>query len=102
MRGAKKDSKRGARKGKLVKLSPEDRVRMTRLYEEMLSRLREMNLIVSRNLNKPMPTSTEDLETALSSSGGGGPSFPRVEGRPNTYKVDGGCYDFDQGLCYPC
>jgi hypothetical protein len=46
-------------KGKFVKLATEDRSRMSRLYEETLSRIREMELIISRNLNKTMSPSAE-------------------------------------------
>jgi len=58
------------RERKEVKLSPEDRSKMYRLQEETISqRIREMELIMSRNLGKDiMPGSGSTARTTITTT----------------------------------
>jgi hypothetical protein len=111
-------------------LSGEDRVRMERLFEEAVSRIREMYLIMDR-IGATSPISTDggtltplpDLgiavkfgvrsgETGEVSSAFGGdsgetgeiiPVSPRMRGGLCVADVNGcGCCDYDKGVCEPC
>lgn len=80
-----------------VRLSPEDRVRMERLREEVASRLMEMSLIVARTLGqKPLNISfDEDLPPF---------KFRAPEGGGTNLVIGQicGCYDYEEGVCYVC
>jgi hypothetical protein len=82
-----------------IRLSPEDRARMARLYEETYSRLQEMALIVARNLGM-------DVSQGIQ------PTFKKPDSQIGTQRVRNvdivctptgcGCYDYDAGTCHPC
>jgi hypothetical protein len=79
-----------------VLLHAEDRHRMTRLYEEVLTRLEEMAMIASRTLGIDFGEVTEVVFTHLAS---GNPwEFQPVEilRGPNI----SGCYDYGHGVCF--
>lgn len=79
-----------------VSLSPEDQVRMSRLNEEIQSRLMEMTLITARTLGQPAPDkpwisvlpNSRETETSIS-----------AELVVNQIR---GCYDYEKGICYIC
>lgn len=80
-------------KKKTVKLSSEDQNRMIRLSEEVTSRIKEMNMIINRNLGLEFKEEEELV-------------FVGPQGRTGkwTERVGSGCYDYCQGLCCegPC
>lgn len=96
-----------------VELGDVDKQRMARLYEEVQGRLREMSLIVARNLGmqitertrvmlRPVsvtasPPSTGD-EPAEASSGQ--VEVHCTETSPGHFEC--GCYDYEAGTCGPC
>ncbi len=90
-----------------VDLPEGDKQRMARLYEEVQGRLREMSLIVARNLGMEIsertrvmlrPVSVKGDESATSSNG-------HVEVHCTETSAghwECGCYDYDAGTCGPC
>ena len=97
----------------LVELPDADKQRMARLYEEVQGRLREMSLIVARNLGmeisertkvmlRPVdiradPASTSDEPTTSSDDH---VEVHCTETSPGHFEC--GCYDYDAGTCGPC
>jgi hypothetical protein len=80
----------------LVLLHAEDRHRMTRLYEEVLTRLEEMAMITARNL-------------CLNSGAVSGVCFSPLDtpedGESNAIELvrgaaASGCYDYSRGVCF--
>ena len=81
---------------KLVVLSVEDRNRMSRLYEEVRTRLEEMAMIAARTLRLTGDCASDAEFT-----------FPFVEGEPEfgavaIVRTSRGyiCYDYSQGVCF--
>ena len=91
-----------------VELPEADKQRMARLYEEVQGRLREMSLIVARNLGMKISERTKvmlrpvDLATdeATMSSSNGHVEVHCTETSPG--HIECGCYDYDAGTCGPC
>ena len=90
-----------------VELAEADKQRMARLYEEVQGRLREMSLIVARNLGMEIsertrvmlrPVSVKGDESAASSNGH--VEVHCTETSPGHWEC--GCYDYDAGTCGPC
>ena len=100
MRKTTKGGSPGAKapKGGPVKLSPEDRARMARLYEETYGRLQEMALIVARNLGMDTKGIVPTFRI------GSGNDTLDFEGTEIVCSEDGvcGCYDHDTQVCEPC
>jgi len=93
--------------GRSVPLSDEDRYRMEKLHEEVEALLREMSLIMGRNLG--VVPSTEAVGSqefriapvdAVSATGAGVEDAP-VRGGWDQHCRDDVCicYDYDKGLC---
>jgi len=83
-------------KKETVLLHAEDRHRMTRLYEEVLTRLEEMAMIATRTLGIDLEEVTDVVFTHVAS---GNPwDFQPVEilRGPNV----SGCYDYGRGVCF--
>jgi hypothetical protein len=76
-----------------VLLHAEDRQRMTRLYEEVLTRLEEMAMITARNLGLN-PRSL--LEVRFSQAENGNPDAVELVRDAFT----SGCYDYARGVCF--
>jgi hypothetical protein len=79
-----------------ILLSAEDRHRMTRLYEEVLTRLDEMAMITARTLGMCAPVESEVLFS---------PVFPgEIEAFRSVELIrwpqGSGCYDYRQGSCF--
>lgn len=108
-----------------VALSPDDRARMERLYEEITSRLTEMAQVVSRNLDLggelyPMfsllPASHRAPKLKANKKGRGGQAQKKKKKPPvfvsepengieivcNKDHSECGCYYYDLGVCGPC
>lgn len=96
-----------------VELPDADKQRMARLYEEVQGRLREMSLIVARNLGMQISGRTKvmlhpvDLKAAPQSpsdepttSSNGHVEVHCTETSPGHFEC--GCYDYDAGTCGPC
>jgi len=79
-----------------VLLNSEERHRMTRLYEEVLTRLEEMAMITARNLGMPAAVAGEVLFHPIASRLAGG--FHAVEVLRGS--LGSGCYDYAQGSCF--
>jgi hypothetical protein len=79
-----------------VVLSVEDRNRMSRLYEEVRTRLEEMAMITTRTLKMPGGAVSEVQFSPLASGAEG--EFPAVE----IVRTLRGCgyYDYAQGACF--
>lgn len=69
-----------------VRLEPEDRARMARLYEEVVARLNEMGHILSRTLDVDLAEHIVVLQ-------------PRHRGRPDPVQILAGRTD-DSSACY--
>jgi hypothetical protein len=74
-----------------VLLDAEDRRRMTRLYEEVLTRIEEMAMITARTLG----TSPAGAGDVLFRPFGSGHAVEVLRGADAT-----GCYDYLQGSCF--
>ncbi len=79
-----------------VLLDAEDRHRMTRLYEEVLTRLEEMAMITSRNLGLNPGAASDVLFRPLAP--GNLDQFNAVEVVRGSNVS--GCYDYGQGICF--
>jgi hypothetical protein len=79
-----------------IVLSSEDRNRMTRLYEEVLTRLEEMAMITARTLKMDAGAGAEVLFEPLASEEA--LEFKAVE-IVRTPQVSG-CYDYGAGACF--
>jgi hypothetical protein len=79
-----------------ILLNADDRHRMTRLYEEVLTRLDEMAMITARTLGRPAAVESEVLFS------------PVLPGEIETFRgvelvrwpQGSGCYDYGQGSCF--
>ncbi len=95
-----------------VQLSGEDRVRMTRLYEEVASRLEEMGFIVGRKLQMDLSSKVVKFSPAPRSAKGGPGAKGGAKAKRKVRVMKGttivctskgcGCYDNDTGICYAC
>jgi hypothetical protein len=74
-----------------VLLDAEDRRRMTRLYEEVLTRIEEMAMITARTLRTP-PAGAGDV---LFRPFGSGHAVEVLRG-----SAASGCYDYLRGSCF--
>ena len=95
-----------------VELPEADKQRMARLYEEVQGRLREMSLIVARNLGMELSERTRvmlrpvDVRAESSADEPTTASADRhvevhcTETSPGHFEC--GCYDYDAGTCGPC
>jgi hypothetical protein len=87
-----------------VELSESDKERMTCLYEEVQGRLKEMSLIVARNLHIEISENTVAMLRPVKLEGlaaaGDGVEVICTEGPPGTFNC--GCYDPAAGTCGPC
>jgi hypothetical protein len=96
-----------------VELPDADRQRMARLYEEVQGRLREMSLIVARNLGmeisertkvmlRPVdvPTDAAATRDEPTTSSNGQVEVHCTETSPGHFEC--GCYDYRAGTCGPC
>ena len=79
-----------------VLLHAEDRHRMTRLYEEVLTRLEEMAMIAARTLGIDGREVSDIVFTPVAS---GETSEIRAVEVLRGPKVSG-CYDYGQGVCF--
>lgn len=80
-----------------VTLTDEDRVRMQRLFEEVVGRLQAMSLIMNRLGATDSSRAKAGLRVKLNVTPGS------MTGRLCVTDVYGcGCYDYDQGVCEPC
>jgi len=79
-----------------VLLDAEDRHRMTRLYEEVLTRLDEMAMITARTLGMRSAATADVLFHPIPSRQAGG--FHAVEVLRGA-RVSG-CYDYTHGSCF--
>jgi hypothetical protein len=79
-----------------VLLHAEDRYRMTRLYEEVLTRLEEMALITGRTLGLG-PGTVFDIRFSRLAAPGSGESeaVELIRGG-----MTSGCYDYHRGVCF--
>jgi hypothetical protein len=94
-----------------VELSERDKQRMACLYEEVQGRLKEMSLIVARNLHMEVSERTAlllrpvDVKANTARPSSDRPTSRKVEVHC-TQTADGhwecGCYDYDAGTCGPC
>ena len=97
-----------ATESKVVKLSDDDQARMVRLREEVIARLEEMNLILSRNLGRDFHDENGFLGFHLYmpplSEGKGEPAVPHLGPYDRCIETIGknGCYDHCRKLCYVC
>jgi hypothetical protein len=81
-----------------VTLAAEDRIRMSRLYEEVHTRLEEMAMITGRVLEMKTGGASQVHFRTLPSSVKG--EFPAVE---IVRTASGcGCYDYGRGACFEC
>ena len=79
-----------------VLLGAEDRHRMTRLYEEVLTRLEEMAMITARTLRMPAATEGKVLFHPVASRQSAGiHAVEVIRG-----SMGSGCYDYAQGSCF--
>jgi hypothetical protein len=90
-----------------VELPDADNQRMARLYEEVQGRLREMSLIVARNLGmevtertKVMLRPVEVKSDEPTASANGHVEVHCTETSPGHWEC--GCYDYKAGTCGPC
>lgn len=94
-----------------VQLPDADKQRMARLYEEVQGRLREMSLIVARNLGMEISERTKvmlrpvDIQAASThdeptTSSNGQVEVHCTETSPHHFEC--GCYDYQAGTCGPC
>lgn len=94
-----------------VELSDDDKQRMSRLYEEVHGRLREMSLIVARNLGmqlsertkvmlRPVDVRADSPTDQPTMSSNGQVEVHCTETSPGHFEC--GCYDHDAGTCGPC
>ncbi len=86
----------------VVVLPDADRDRMARLYEEVQGRLKEMSLIVARNLRMTLTAQTKVMLRPVSAEADA-PGHVEVhctETSPGHFEC--GCYDYDAGTCGPC
>ena len=79
-----------------ILLHAEDRQRMTRLYEEVLTRLEEMAMITARNLGLD-PRSVFEVRFS--------PVGETVNGESGAVEIvrdvfTSGCYDYARGVCF--
>src|SRR5215469_5102845 len=79
-----------------IVLSAEDRNRMTRLYEEVHTRLEEMAMITSRALKMKAGAASHVQFRPLASAAKS--EFPAVEVVRTASGC--GCYDYSQGVCF--
>ena len=77
-------------------LDADDRHRMTRLYEEVLTRLEEMAMITARVLGMPAGFNGEVLFKPMAS--GARDEFKAVEVLRGSQ--GSGCYDYSLGSCF--
>jgi hypothetical protein len=79
-----------------VLLHAEDRYRMIRLYEEVLTRLEEMAMITGRTLGLG-PLTVYDIRFGRLTAPGSGDSnaVELVRG-----VMTSGCYDYNRGVCF--
>jgi len=89
-----------------IKLSTNDRQRMTRLFEEVSGHLEEMSLIVGRNLRLALDSSKVVKFSPLTppaTKRGRAPAVIRLKGATIVCTPTGcGCYDNDTGICFRC
>jgi hypothetical protein len=99
--------------GGFVQLPDGDKQRMARLYEEVQGRLREMSLIVARNLGMEISERTKVMLRPVTvapdqsashdeptTSSDGQVEVHCTETSPHHFEC--GCYDYQAGTCGPC
>jgi hypothetical protein len=77
-------------------LPSEDRIRMTRLYEEVLTRVEEMALITARTLRLDAGAGFTVKFNPVSESEDGGFVPVEIVRAPQGH----GCYDYREGACF--
>jgi hypothetical protein len=96
-----------------VELPDGDKQRMARLYEEVQGRLKEMSLIVARNLGMEISDRTRvmmrPVDVRAESSASDEPTTASADGHVEVHCTETspghwecGCYDYDAGTCGPC
>ena len=68
---------------------------MTRLYEEVLTRIEEMAMITARNLGMPVAAAGDVLFHPVASQQAGLHAVEVLRG-----SLGSGCYDYTQGSCF--
>lgn len=71
---------------------------MTRLYEEVQTRLEEMAMIISRTLKIQADRNAQVMFSPRALAAGAESTPVEIIRTP----CGGGCYDYDQGACIQC
>jgi hypothetical protein len=82
-----------------VRLSTEDQGRLVRLREEILARADEIDRIINRTLQRPVPGSLGKIVATDSSEGYKNTIVERYD--PDGKLVAVGCWDEEAQECYP-
>ena len=93
------DRTQSRRNRKQVCLKPDDRIRMARLHEEVVGRLEEMTLIMSRNLGGEFHAPAESAVVRFPGIDRDGHVAARMR---HFMPCNWGCYDWETGVCRVC